>query len=37
MSDRTLPCGHTPEDCDCDPTPEQEEQAAKEEAYWREG
>ncbi len=32
--DRTFPCGHTPEDCDCDPTPEQEAAAEYEETYF---
>lgn len=32
--DRIMSCGHTPENCDCDPTPEQEERAAREEAWW---
>ena len=34
INDRTMTCGHTPEDCDCEPTPEQEDQAARDEAYW---
>lgn len=36
-TDRTFPCGHTPEDCICDPTPEQEAEADIEEAAWDAG